>query len=122
MRFAAFGWLTPVAGALTQEAIDVAVILNALRALTPAGVRTWPMPRRRPRVAPGPRDLDANSIACGRSPMRWTMRPAAAVSLIGRPTGLTAIVEHEHDDESRVYPRLAKSCGVRPRRHEPRPS
>ena len=35
MGFAAFGWLTPVAGALTQEAIDVAVILNALRALGP---------------------------------------------------------------------------------------
>ena len=29
------GFLTPVAGALTQEAIDVAVILNALRALAP---------------------------------------------------------------------------------------
>src|SRR5271154_5102224 len=36
MGLAAFGWLTPVAGALTQEAIDVAVILNALRALVPA--------------------------------------------------------------------------------------
>ena len=35
MGFAAYGWLTPVAGALTQEAIDVAVILNALRALGP---------------------------------------------------------------------------------------
>ena len=35
MGLAAFGWLPPVAGALTQEAIDVAVILNALRALTP---------------------------------------------------------------------------------------
>ncbi|MFN3548700.1 MAG: heavy metal translocating P-type ATPase [Mesorhizobium sp.] len=33
MAFAAFGYLTPVAGALVQEAIDVAVILNALRAL-----------------------------------------------------------------------------------------
>ena len=33
MLAAAFGWLTPVAGALIQEAIDVAVILNALRAL-----------------------------------------------------------------------------------------
>ena len=33
MGFAAFGWLTPVAGALLQEAVDVAVILNALRAL-----------------------------------------------------------------------------------------
>ena len=32
MGFAAFGYLSPIAGALTQEAIDVAVILNALRA------------------------------------------------------------------------------------------
>jgi heavy metal translocating P-type ATPase len=33
MGFAAFGYLPPVAGALLQEGIDVAVILNALRAL-----------------------------------------------------------------------------------------
>jgi P-type E1-E2 ATPase len=33
MFAAAFGYLTPVQGALLQEAIDVAVILNALRAL-----------------------------------------------------------------------------------------
>ena len=33
MLFAAAGYLLPVAGALLQEAIDVAVILNALRAL-----------------------------------------------------------------------------------------
>ena len=33
MGFAAFGYVTPLAGALLQEAIDVAVILNALRAL-----------------------------------------------------------------------------------------
>jgi cation transport ATPase len=32
MAFAAAGRLSPVAGALVQEAIDVAVILNALRA------------------------------------------------------------------------------------------
>lgn len=34
MGFAAAGYLPPVAGALLQEGIDVAVILNALRALT----------------------------------------------------------------------------------------
>jgi heavy metal translocating P-type ATPase len=34
MIVAAFGYLPPVAGALLQEAIDVAVILNALRVLT----------------------------------------------------------------------------------------
>jgi heavy metal translocating P-type ATPase len=33
MGFAAFGYIPPVAGALLQEGIDVAVILNALRAL-----------------------------------------------------------------------------------------
>jgi P-type E1-E2 ATPase len=33
MVVAAFGYLPPVQGALLQEAIDVAVILNALRAL-----------------------------------------------------------------------------------------
>lgn len=34
MGFAAAGYLPPVQGALLQEAIDVAVILNALRVLT----------------------------------------------------------------------------------------
>ena len=35
MGIAAAGWLPPTAGALLQEAIDAAVILNALRVLTP---------------------------------------------------------------------------------------
>jgi heavy metal translocating P-type ATPase len=35
MGFAAFGFIAPVAGALLQEAIDLGVILNALRALAP---------------------------------------------------------------------------------------
>ena len=33
MIFAALGYIEPVAGALLQEGIDVAVIVNALRAL-----------------------------------------------------------------------------------------
>ena len=37
MGVAAAGYLTPVAGALFQEVIDVAVILNALRALRASG-------------------------------------------------------------------------------------
>jgi cation transport ATPase len=35
MGFAAAGLIPPVFGALLQEGIDVAVILNALRALRP---------------------------------------------------------------------------------------
>ena len=44
MVAAALGYLTPVVGALLQEAIDVAVILNALRALriTPAAAGANP--------------------------------------------------------------------------------
>lgn len=33
MMVAAFGFLTPLSGAVVQELIDIAVILNALRAL-----------------------------------------------------------------------------------------
>ncbi len=40
MLAAAAGTLTPVQGALIQEAIDVAVVLNALRALTPGREET----------------------------------------------------------------------------------
>ena len=43
MGVAAAGVLPPVAGALLQEAIDVAVILNALRAAGPE-VRAWRAP------------------------------------------------------------------------------
>lgn len=43
MIAAAFGYLTPVQGALIQEAIDIAVILNALRALRIQPAETGPM-------------------------------------------------------------------------------
>ncbi|MGO4558199.1 heavy metal translocating P-type ATPase [Mesorhizobium sp. 2RAF21] len=41
MVAAALGYLTPVQGALIQEVIDVAVILNALRALRVAPAEAW---------------------------------------------------------------------------------
>ena len=51
MIIAAFGYLPPVQGALLQEAIDVTVILNALRALRggrsagPAIAARWADPK-----------------------------------------------------------------------------
>lgn len=50
MIAAALGYLTPVQGALLQEAIDVAVILNALRALRifPAGITAPQAPSEGP--------------------------------------------------------------------------
>ena len=55
MLAATLGWLQPVPAAIVQEVIDVAVILNALRALS-AGL--WP---RRP--AHHRRGTDASCIA-----------------------------------------------------------
>jgi hypothetical protein len=112
MIAAAFGYLTPVAGALTQEAIDVAVILNALRALTPG----W---------KPGHAILQpatATALQQGHERMGATLdrlreiadglddaTPDEAEALIREAAGLvtTKIVEHERDDEGRVYPKLA---------------
>jgi hypothetical protein len=37
MGAALAGWLPPVSGALVQEAIDLAAVLNALRASVPGG-------------------------------------------------------------------------------------
>lgn len=55
MIAAAFGYLTPVQGALLQEAIDVAVILNALRALRIAPHEpATPQPQT---VSSGPADI-----------------------------------------------------------------
>jgi hypothetical protein len=111
MGFAAFGWLTPVAGALTQEAIDVAVILNALRAL---GSR----PRLASRTLPTElaqelhhehdvlqRSLDQlRSIADALDDARGQ----DAVGLIAKAQAVVAdsIVRHERGDETNVYPQL----------------
>jgi heavy metal translocating P-type ATPase len=113
MGFAAFGWLTPVAGALTQEAIDVAVILNALRALTPTRrLASRPLPAEIAQALHQEHELlelkleqlrsitDALDDASGQE----------AVNLIFRAHGIVedSIVRHERGDEAIVYPRLSK--------------
>ena len=113
MAAAAFGWLSPVAGALTQEAIDIAVILNALRALSPGyrfGRRTMPAARARALRQDHER-LDAaldrlRAIADALD----DAKPEHSVRLIGEATVIVAqrIVEHERDDERTVYPRLTE--------------
>jgi hypothetical protein len=112
MGFAAFGWLTPVAGALLQEGIDVAVILNALRALVPG--HQWgrtPMPST---VALALRheheELDVRlnrlrEIADGLD----DTNPQGSVALIAEANRVVGeLVQHERSDESNVYPQLAK--------------
>lgn len=113
MLAAAFGWLTPVAGALTQEAIDVAVILNALRALKPG----WKFGRERMQSAAA---VALHEDHQGLEAVLDRLREIAdeldialseeAVSLIGEANRIVerTIVKHERRDESIVYPRLSK--------------
>jgi heavy metal translocating P-type ATPase len=113
MGFAAIGWLPPVAGALTQEAIDVAVILNALRALSPGHASSR---RTMPAAAAGSLHADHKQM----EPALDRLRDIAdaldhaegigAVAMIAEADRIVAnkIVTHERDDESQVYPRVAK--------------
>jgi heavy metal translocating P-type ATPase len=113
MIAAAIGWLTPVAGALTQEAIDVAVILNALRALTPE--RRYRHDTMQPSAARALRQ-DHQDLESALDRLREIAdalddaAPERAVVLIAEANSLVVqqIAEHERDDESQVYPRLAK--------------
>jgi soluble P-type ATPase len=113
MIAAAFGWLPPVAGALTQEAIDVAVILNALRALWPGRrLAHASMPASAAKV------LADQHLGLERALDRLRgiadelddAAPERAVQLIDEAQRLVAIeiTEHEREDESVVYPRLAR--------------
>ena len=113
MLAAAIGWLTPVAGALCQEAIDVAVILNALRALSGG----WAFGHERMQATA------AYALRHEHQVLETTLdrlreiadalddsSSADAVSLIGEANTLVAkfVVEHERNDEASVYPRLAR--------------
>jgi hypothetical protein len=113
MIAAAGGWLTPVAGALTQEAIDVAVILNALRALKPG--RKYRHETMQPAASRALRQdhLDLETTLNRLREIADALDDATAeqaVLLIVEANHLVSgkIVEHERDDESHVYPRLAK--------------
>ena len=114
MVAAAFGWLTPIAGALTQEIIDVAVILNALRAL--GSGRDW---RRRRLPASDAKALREDHLKLETSLDRLRdivtaldgALPSEGASLIREANAIVAkdLVEHERMDESKVYPRLRRS-------------
>ena len=113
MAAAAVGWLPPVAGALTQEAIDVAVILNALRALSPGrrfGRHAMPAAAARELREDHERlELQLNRLREIADALD-DAEASAAVTLITEANAIIAqqIVVHEREDESAVYPRLAR--------------
>ncbi len=113
MGVAAVGWLTPVAGALTQELIDVAVILNALRALGPGRGRAVPaLPATMARTLRGEHRLLEQDLDRLReiSDALDDASREQAVELITKAHAIVeqAVVAHERNDESSLYPRLTK--------------
>jgi soluble P-type ATPase len=111
MGFAAFGWLTPVAGALTQEAIDVAVILNALRALgSPPKFVSRALPTKLAQALHQEHEVLDRSLDQLRSiaDALDDAREQEAVDLIAKAHAVVeeSIVRHERGDETKVYPQL----------------
>ena len=79
MVVAAFGFLAPVAGALLQEGIDVAVILNALRALGSGASRRATLPKvTSERMRLEHHELQDLLNRSGQRPSSWTDTGAKA--------------------------------------------
>ena len=117
MLVATTGALPPVFGALLQEAIDVVVILNALRALG-GGLE------RVPRV-PGWSELggrlrhehrDLEPVLAGIRPLAdrlGSMEPRAALAELESTRAFLVddLVPHEREEDRDVFPLLAKAVG-----------
>ena len=118
MGFAAVGMLGPVAGAFLQEGIDVATILNALRALGGGGGL---LPTRRLLPAESVRELRAEHQALrpvleriraladrldGLEPRQQRSELLALDELLCR-----RLLPHEHRDDTELYPILAPLLG-----------
>lgn len=116
MGAAALGYLPPVLGALLQEAIDVAVILNALRVLSGST-----RPRPLPASADLPRVLDEHvRLRALAERMRHTAerlhhpREVSGEELRGIATELRALLlPHQQAEERQVFPELARRLGGR---------
>jgi hemerythrin-like domain-containing protein len=118
MAIAALGWLPPAAGALLQEGIDVAVILNALRALrgnpsvdvelpadTEKMLRRFAAEHDELRDTVGLLRDAADQLAAGADSAALTSLARAHAFLTER------ILPHEHAEETLLYPALARPLG-----------
>ena len=117
MLFGAFGLLVPVAGAVVQEGIDVAVILNALRAL--GGGRAAPRPggpamqvgerfrAEHREFAPELQRIRTVADRLGTLSSEETRRELHEV----RVFLLERLPTHEEEEEAVVYPVVARLMG-----------
>src|SRR5215468_2748283 len=119
MGVAAAGFLPPVWGALLQEAIDVAVILNALRALRTAG-GAGPLPpadaalTRRFRAEHQVIRADIEQLRIAADAL--STDPAAAPAAMTRVRQVHALLTgeiwpHENAEEADLYPALNRLLG-----------
>ncbi len=117
MAAAALGLLPPVAGALLQEAIDVAAIVNALRVLR------VPIPGRAAfsvtdaeisRLHNAHQELEGvlNSVRTTAEQLS-TLAPADAIAALRAVETLLRerLLEHERDDDQVIYPRIERALG-----------
>lgn len=118
MLVASVGLLPPTAGALVQEVIDLAVILNALRALT-SGFRGRSAELRgdaadlvraldedHRRLWPRIHDLPRTAEVIAREP-----DIGATGTLDDLESFLEDLVRHENEDEQLLYPEVARALG-----------
>ena len=116
MLVAAAGFLQPVAGAMVQEAIDVIVILNALRALTGGIERTTKVPgwgdlsarlqAEHRELAPAIAELRALADALGSLPPQEAKQRLDGV----RTFLVERLVPHEEHEDRLVFPMLAQAA------------
>jgi len=118
MFAAAFGYLSPVQGALLQEGIDLLVILNALRAL---GVPLWVRLKPRTLSSEELQALEAehrslaevvDSIRYTADRIRHLSGPDVARELAALETVLRErLLPHERREDEQVYSRIRRSAG-----------
>jgi heavy metal translocating P-type ATPase len=117
MAVAAAGYLPPLAGAILQEAIDVAVILNALRALRiapPGGRRGTLDAERLDRLR-----LEHDQLAPVLDRVRAVADRLAMLPAAGARTELLELdtllrerlLPHERQDDAELYPKVAQLLG-----------
>nr|WP_198663559.1 heavy metal translocating P-type ATPase [Jiangella endophytica] len=118
MGVAAIGWLPPAAGALLQEGIDVAVILNALRALRGGRGTDVALPGGTARLVQGfaaeHDDLRKTLTVLRRAADQLSrgVDDEALVALRGVVGYLTEqLLPHERAEEADLYPALAEVLG-----------
>ena len=119
MVVAAIGWLSPAAGALLQEGIDIAVILNALRALRGDPAAEIDLPAQTERML---RRFDAehdelrDTIGLLRAAAdRLAAAPDQdALAEVTRVYALLTdrVLPHELAEETQLYPALAHPLGT----------